>query len=235
MHRFFSTSPLGHILTITENMPLFHQLMHVFRARVDDEIVLFIEGGADTVFSVIEISRKMLRLEKKTELPLRILKNSPVHVFHGFPNKIATMEIIVQKMVEIGIQHLTFFSSDHTQLTSIPKNKQWRLTSIAHEAMEQSGQNMPIVINYSNKKIAELLWEYASLQNFIASQDGSRALPKLTESMGLWIWPEGGWSIDEAQFFRQRGELLWAFNEHILRLETAGIVGAGILSYLGQI
>ncbi len=47
--------------------------------------------------------------------------------------------------------------------------------------------------------------------------------------MALWIGPEGGWSVNEQQFFEAQKMTLWKFNNRILRLETAAIVGTGIL------
>ena len=58
-----------------------------------------------------------------------------------------------------------------------------------------------------------------------------KELPEIQKEtpIALWIGPEGGWSINEKQFFEEKEMILWKFNNRILRLETAAIVGAGIL------
>ena len=49
---------------------------------------------------------------------------------------------------------------------------------------------------------------------------------KTNKKYALWIGPEGGWSEKEVLFFQKQKCFLWTFNQRILRLETASIVGA---------
>jgi RsmE family RNA methyltransferase len=58
-----------------------------------------------------------------------------------------------------------------------------------------------------------------------------KELPKIPKEtpIALWVGPEGGWSASEKQLFQEQKMTLWKFNHRILRLETAAIVGAGIL------
>jgi len=58
-----------------------------------------------------------------------------------------------------------------------------------------------------------------------------KELPKIPKEipLALWIGPEGGWSASELTFFSEKDFILWKFNNRILRLETAAIVGSGIL------
>lgn len=140
MHRFFSPTSLTEMLTLQEGA-LFHQILNVFRAKKGDRFIFFEAYGDDRVYEVIDISKKRINLEQK-----EILRSSgdnqnqknQITVFQAFPNKIATMETIVQKMVEIGVHQLVFFSSDRSQMHEIPAGKNARLTAIAQEALEQS-------------------------------------------------------------------------------------------------
>jgi RsmE family RNA methyltransferase len=139
MHRFFSHTSLTETLTLQEGA-LFHQILNVFRAKKGDRFIFFEAYGDDRVYEVIDISKKHIHLEQKEIIPRSDNQNQrkQIAVFQAFPNKVATMETIVQKMVEIGVHQLVFFSSDRSQIHEIPAAKIARLTAIAQEALEQS-------------------------------------------------------------------------------------------------
>lgn len=85
------------------------------------------------------ISKKQVDFtEREVELIQRKGKNLNITIFQALPNKIATMEVLVQKLVEIGINKVIFFRSDHSQLHEVPANKNTRIAAIAEEALEQS-------------------------------------------------------------------------------------------------
>lgn len=139
MHRFFSPTSLTEMLTLQEGA-LFHQILNVFRAKKGDRFIFFEAYGDDRVYEVIDISKKRINLEQKEIIPRsdNQSQRKQITVFQAFPNKVAIMETIVQKMVEIGVHQLVFFSSDRSQIHEIPAAKIARLTAIAQEALEQS-------------------------------------------------------------------------------------------------
>jgi RsmE family RNA methyltransferase len=139
MHRFFSPTSLTETVTLQEG-PLFHQILNVFRAKKGDRFIFFEVYGDDRVYEVIDISKKRINLEQKEIIPRsdNQSQRKQITVFQAFPNKVAIMETIVQKMVEIGVHQLVFFSSDRSQIHEIPAAKIARLTAIAQEALEQS-------------------------------------------------------------------------------------------------
>lgn len=139
MHRFFSSQPLTEALTLQEGL-LFHQILNVFRAKKGDRFIFFEAYGDDRVYEIIDVSKKHINLEQKEIIPRsdsQTLKKQ-ITIFQALPNKIATMETIVQKMVEIGVYQLVFFSSDRSQMHEITAGKNARLAAIAQEALEQS-------------------------------------------------------------------------------------------------
>lgn len=117
-----------------------------------------------------------------------IRNNLELQVFQAYPNKIATMEIIVQKLVEIGVKKITFFPGEHSQVQTIPIQKQNRLSVIAKEALEQSGGNEMTEISYSSQKIQKIMPE-TTMKHIVAHQTGGRlntsGLGKT--SVALWI------------------------------------------------
>lgn len=124
-----------------------------------------------------------------------------------------------------------FWKSEHAQMQDISEAKKSRINTIAHEALEQCGANSPLVIEYSSQGPQKLLEAYSAEITHIVGHYEGKELPQIPQEtpMALWIGPEGGWSHHEKQFFDEKKMTLWKFNNRILRLETAAIVGAGIL------
>lgn len=149
MHRFFSSQPLFDTFVLTEG-PQFHQILNVFRAKKGEKIVFFESGGDDVVYEIISISKKQIEFTKKEVIkkPKKSEIKNNITIFQALPNKISTMETIVQKMVEIGINHLIFFAAERSQIREMPTGKIVRIESIAQEALEQSGGNKPLIISY---------------------------------------------------------------------------------------
>ena len=60
------------------------------------------------------------------------------------------------------------------------------------------------------------------LQNVSSESAGKKIL--------LFIGPEGGWSDDEKNIFKNKGIVVASIGENVLRAETAAIVGVAILA-----
>lgn len=234
MHRFFSHNPLTADLRLTSG-DQFHQISHVFRAKKGGSLIFFEAGGDDVIYDITQVDKKGVILKQNKVIKKPRKKERKIEVFLAYPNKIATMEFIVQKIVELGIHEIVFFASHHSQMKSIPDAKKLRLSAIALEALEQSGWNIPLEISYSPDSI-ESLWG-TNLHNIVGCI-GEREwleLPDWDTSLWFWVWPEGWWSEDERDFFIKNEGALWSFNTNVLRLETASIVGVWLLKYLSQI
>jgi RsmE family RNA methyltransferase len=235
MHRFLSHEPLAKNFSIYE-WTRFHQISRVFRAKKWDKFIFFEPLGNDRMYEVVAISKKHVDFtEREAELIQREGKNLNITIFQALPNKTATMEILIQKLVEIGINKVVFFRSDHSQLHEVPANKNTRIAAIAEEALEQSGGNNPITIIYKKDSLEKVFESddqhtqhivgYPNIKNVLV-------LDKKCTWYALWIWPEGGWSEEEEAFFKSKNATFWTFSNNTLRLETASILGAGILAYL---
>jgi 16S rRNA (uracil1498-N3)-methyltransferase len=51
-----------------------------------------------------------------------------------------------------------------------------------------------------------------------------------TDSILLLIGPEGGWTEDEVASARAHGAIEVAITDTVLRIETAAVVGAGLIA-----
>jgi RsmE family RNA methyltransferase len=235
MHRFLSHEPLAKNFSIYE-WTRFHQISRVFRAKKWDKFVFFEPQCDDRLYEVVALSKKQIDFtEREKSYISNKKKKLNITIFQAFPNKIATIEILVQKLVEIGINKVVFFRSDRSQLHEMPAGKSSRVVAIAEEALEQSGGNHPMSIIYKKDSLEEVFEnDDKHTQHIVGYPKVKNALTldKNCENYTLWIWPEGGWSEKEEAFFRGKSATLWTFNSNVLRLETASIVGAGILAYL---
>lgn len=234
MHRFFSPHPLTTEIRIPQG-DQFHQIFHVFRSKPGESIIFFESGGDDVIYEIVEVNKKEAFLKKKKVIEKPRIQEPQMELFQAYPNKISTMEIVVQKMVELGVSKITFFPSQHSQVKDIPDIKKSRLSHIATEALEQSGGNTLLDIVYESNTIESMLHNNANLSHVVGSIGGNGL--EIWDTSGLWFWvgPEGWWSQTEKDIFIKNRCILWSFNTHILRLETASIVGVGILNYLSQV
>lgn len=67
-------------------------------------------------------------------------------MYIALPNKAEKIELIVQKLTEIGVEHLCFWRAHRSLLTDIAPHKRARLEKIMLEAVEQSwGWTMPTI------------------------------------------------------------------------------------------
>ncbi|MCB9806815.1 RsmE family RNA methyltransferase [Candidatus Peribacteria bacterium] len=103
MHRFFSHIPLTGEIKIFPDTPHFHQIYHVFRAKKGDRMIFFEAGGNDILYEIVSIDKKSIFCFQREVIKKQELNNKKIHLFQAYPHKIATMELIVQKSVELGI------------------------------------------------------------------------------------------------------------------------------------
>ncbi|MBQ9554376.1 RNA methyltransferase [bacterium] len=56
----------------------------------------------------------------------------------ALPNKMDKLELIIQKLTEIGVSDIYLFQAERSLLKTVNENKQQRLKKIIYEAVEQS-------------------------------------------------------------------------------------------------
>jgi 16S rRNA (uracil1498-N3)-methyltransferase len=158
--------------------------------------------------------------------------------------KFDRMEWAIEKCTEIGIARIipVIARRTDTRLASAAQKRHDRWQRIARQAAEQSRRASPPEIA-APAKVKDLGSANVSPTGqpeagatasriVLAESEDDRllrdALPVRPREAVLAVGPEGGWTDDELQWFRESGWIAASLGDTILRAETAAIVAAAI-------
>jgi 16S rRNA (uracil1498-N3)-methyltransferase len=164
----------------------------------------------------------------------------------ALPNRAEKSEIIVQKLGEIGIDHIVWYTGHYSQLRDCSEKKITRMQTIALEASEQSHNRtvptiafVPDLKKYitKNNNQAYILYDCPSDQQIPNETVASPLLIKrgLGEICGetqktFIIGAEGGFGKGDYEIFDMIKNLTHGnLGDSILRMETAAIVAGWLL------
>jgi 16S rRNA (uracil1498-N3)-methyltransferase len=165
--------------------------------------------------------------------------------------KFDRMEWAIEKCTEIGVASIIPVVARRTdaRLASAAKKRHERWQRIALQAAEQSRRMAPPEIaapvklrdlNRARIRSRAGIWsatkpedDHSICRIVLAESEGKRrlrdALIRGSKETILAIGPEGGWSEDELQWFREAGWSMASLGPTILRTETAAIVAAALV------
>lgn len=221
-----------------------HHALHVLRLQ-RGELVTVLDGvGNEFLCAVENCSRGNIILSVSLKnfvpaLPCRIT------LLQALP-KGKIIESIIQKSVELGAHRIVPILSERVvaQLdddNAASKREKWQLNAI--EAIKQCGAawlpkiEMPMTIEQFLARREKFdLSLVGSLQKerrhpheiFREFEKQNGCLPK---NIGVWIGPEGDFTLDELQAIQNSGALPISLGRLVLRVETAAIYCLSILNY----
>lgn len=141
------------------------------------------------------------------------------------PNKWDKAEIIVQKLTEIGLNHIIFWSSERSVIKEINKNKIERLEKISKEALEQSWWWYLPKIEF----VSDLLNIIKDVNLVVFDKSIDKNWWKLLKIDKNWwkfywlVWPE--WWLTDNDYKKFGNDfVIQSFGDNILRTETAAIL-----------
>ena len=185
--------------------------------------------------AVLKIREKT---EKDTELP------SKIWLFQGLP-KGDKMELIIQKMTELGVYRIVPVSMKRSVVKLDKKKadskvKRWNM--ISESAAKQSKRSiipeiMPVctfneALEMSQQLDVKLL-PYECADGMAKTKKIIENL-KGNESIGIFIGPEGGYDLDELSKAKEEGWEEITLGKRILRTETAGMMLMSVLMYMNE-
>jgi 16S rRNA (uracil1498-N3)-methyltransferase len=205
-------------------------LTGALRRRPGDEIVLADGSGA-----VAEA--KLVAIEKgRVEAEILSVRNEPEPKSEGVTLALAmidnrAMDWAVQKAVEVGIGRFVPIETERAQVRGRDlggRVEHWR--RIAMQALKQCRRPWAMVVTEVVPLATLVDGGSEQAGGVVADSEGSSLgeLPKTAENL-LVVGPEGGFTAAEKQLFDRRGWPRLRLGPHILRSETAAVVGAAMM------
>lgn len=197
---------------------LVHLIKDVLKLKVNEECILFSDGSDDYLSLITNITKNTISFNTKSILNKKIIPKN-LRACISIPKR-DSFELIVQKLTEIGVKEIIPIVSDRTIKQSLKLD---RLQKISDEALEQSGGSWRV-------KISEPLSLKDSLSSIGASAvvyfdiSGEKNINITETDLTFYIGPEGGWSDNDLEIFRNHNIPSYKLAETVLRSETASII-----------
>lgn len=231
MQRYFANKNNNQVILSDGDV---HHLLHVMRARVNDEIEAVIDGK---LYSAIIKSISPLDIEINYEIPLDTELSSNVTLFFALA-KGDKIDTVIQKATELGTNKIILCNTERSIVKYEQKDvtkKLERYQKIAKEASEQSHRTrIPIIVGPINLKDIDKYMCDINLLAYekVAGKTDNIPMDIKGKSISAMIGPEGGFSEKEVELLMDKGFSLISLGKRILRTETAALY---ILSVLGFI
>ena len=204
-------------------------LSRILRAQIGQEFDIA-TGDAVRRGTVTNISNDRVEFALGEEQPI---KPTPQITLALAIFKFDRMEWAIEKCTEIGVARIIPVIARRTEahLAAAAVRRQERWQRIALQAAEQSRRPAPAEIA-SPVKLSQLAELNATCRIVLFESEKDATLRDAVQSrptdVTLAIGPEGGWTADELQWFRDSGWIAASLGDNILRAETAAIVSAAI-------
>lgn len=205
------------------------QASHIKARRLrDGDDVCLVDGDGKWQRGVLARNQTIIVLQESGLSPKSSVKKC---LAFGW-SKPQTMELIVEKAVELGITDVMPLLSDYVAYYPTQEQiekRMLRFQSISYSALCQcEGYYLPTL----HQPITVKQW----LQNkddcawFLLDPTGSkfRALPE--GNVGMLVGPEGGWSQSEREMMLSKVEGSWSLWGRILRVETAAVAAMTLMN-----
>jgi 16S rRNA (uracil1498-N3)-methyltransferase len=230
IHRFIF--PFGEhedTFTLTDQ-DLVHQIVTVLKITAGEHIVLTNGAGDDAEFEVETTSKKEVVLKKVSEWKNKTELEKDITLYISLLKR-DNFELVVEKVTELGVRAIVPLISSRTIKTGFNRE---RIEKIMKEAVEQCGGSIvPLLTDPLSFK--EALTETGEDKKIIFDGTGEiieLSNKKSSESMALFVGPEGGWESGELEMAKESGFEILSFGPRTYRGETAAIVAVSLAHYL---
>lgn len=206
---------------------------NVLRCRIGEQIICLGNDGYDYLCEITQISKKQA-IAKIVSKELNT-KNPKVNItiFQGLV-KGEKIDLIVQKLTELGITNLVPFESEFS-VAKTNDNKINRLNKISQEACKQCGRSVPLNIE-NTLKFKDMVNRFKNFDIVLFANEKNkiRNYDRIMKSQNIAIivGGEGGFSDEEIAQINNAGVINFGLGERILRAETACIALASIIGYM---
>lgn len=235
MQRLYIDQPLKAGVHIPADRAQANYLLNVLRMKEGAEVLLFNGKDGEWRAQLLPTGRKSCDLI--VTQCMREQTSAPDLEYLFAPLKLARLDYMVQKAVEMGAGHLRPVL---TQFTQNPKIKQERMEANVLEACEQCGiLNIPQV--HEPQKLTKLFedWDKAEAPRTIIFCDESEHTQNPLEALdglekgtplAILIGPEGGFSEEERALLKSKPYVrAIPLGPRILRADTAAVAALAVV------
>jgi len=215
-----------------------HHLTHVLRVRLGEKITVCDMSGREYE-AAVAAAGETVHLSVVSEQQTDTEPPYTAVVYQALV-KGDKMDTVIQKAVETGCSRIVPVRTGRCTVkldAKDGKKKTERWQKIAYEAAKQCGRGIiPTVDEPMDFRPAVEEAAKMALPLFCYEGDGTVSLPVITgqavqpEQIAVFIGPEGGFSVDEADFAKAQGMQMTGLGKRILRTETAAIFVLACLS-----
>ncbi|MFW5972096.1 MAG: 16S rRNA (uracil(1498)-N(3))-methyltransferase [Bacillota bacterium] len=242
MHRFFIKENVinGKVVKIMGSD--FNHISHSLRMQSGDKFIVNSGDGLDHLVEIQEISNdvviaEIIKSQKNSNEP-----DISITLAQAIPKK-SNMDLIVQKCTEIGINSIIPIETSRTIVKLNGKKLErriYRWQKIAEEAAKQSRRGkIPLIDDlYDLRKLHTRFEEYNLVLVLWEDEESIGIRERLQQNNDLEkmkiliiIGPEGGFSVDEIDYIKDKGGFSVTLGPRILRTETAGFVALTSILY----
>lgn len=229
LHRFFVEEELQKGKEFaTEDRELIHQWKDVFRLRTGEGVILLDNSGSEFHGEITLLSkdRATVSVDEKTEGIDGAHLYQQAYLFAALIKK-DNFEWILEKGTELGVTSFIPIVSARSEKKNLNIE---RAKKIIKEASEQSGRmTLPILEEVTDlKKVLENK-EIKFVVFHLEGDEFRKENFKIDEKIGILIGPEGGWTDEEINLFKENKIPIVKLGAQTLRAETAAIVSAAML------
>lgn len=206
-----------------------HHLIHVYRAKPGDRVVVFDGRGTEYLAEIKSVQRTTATLQvveahwKSRESPARLTLGVTLP-------KADRQRVLVEKCVELGVLRLVPLRSEHSVVerdaAGIDKLRRYVI-----EASKQCGRNQLMTLEDTMCSKSFFEAPPSNVLRLLADVHGGKPISEIRPSLNSgeevegWaaIGPEGGWHESERQFALAQGWEPCSLGARILRTETAAL------------
>ena len=227
MHTSLASKKDGAFLVL-EDQEVKH--LKVKRLSVGSDLLVIWEGSIFLCkLRSLEKNKALCEILKEIETKDPPIK---VSVYQAVPTDIRTMDLIVQKCTEIGVERvIPVITSRSFQDKKVIETKRSRWEKVVREAMKQCRRPKEMIIedtvNLQNIPLPKNTG--IVLDNFSAETPIKEVKVKRGEEVSVVVGPEGGFSREEVNLLKDKGYIPVILEGYTYRTETATIVAAGFI------
>lgn len=220
--RFFVEPAIqGDSATLTDSEA--HHLIHVMRAAVGEEVILFDGGGQEFTASVAKIGRSQVELQVLSQQSVDRELPFPLTLGVALP-KGDRQRWLIEKATELGVTRIVPLLTERG-VAQPAKSALKRLQRAVIESSKQCGRNRLLQIDEPQSLNDYVNSAPAEACRLLAHPDGDAIANevKQTADTYLAVGPEGGFTDDEVKTATAAGWQTVGLGPRILRIETAAV------------